>query len=95
MEAMASGAALVSTRVGGIPKLIEHEANGLLCDSEDPDGLRLAIIRLVEDRSLRARLVSRALEDVVDHSLQTQIDRTIAIYRRVIAARREPPAQPQ
>ena len=46
MEAMASGAAVISTTVSGIPELIEHERDGLLVPPGDPLALADAIERL-------------------------------------------------
>lgn len=56
MEAMGSGAAVVSTRVSGIPELIEHEVSGLLVDAGDAPALADALQRLLGDADLRRRL---------------------------------------
>jgi glycosyltransferase involved in cell wall biosynthesis len=56
MEAMASGAAVVSTRVSGIPELIEHEHSGLLVDPGDAEALATALRRLLQDDALRLGL---------------------------------------
>jgi glycosyltransferase involved in cell wall biosynthesis len=55
-EAMACGAALVTTRNGGAEAYAAHLENALLCDPGDVEDLTAAIERLVEDRSLRERL---------------------------------------
>ncbi|MCF7220936.1 glycosyltransferase [Marilutibacter chinensis] len=60
MEAMASGCPVISTRVSGIPELIENGANGLLVEPGDPEALADAIQRLVEDEALGARLALQA-----------------------------------
>jgi len=49
LEAMASGNAVIATRVGGLPNLIINNYNGLLIDPR-PQELKLAIISLLEDR---------------------------------------------
>lgn len=56
MEAMAAGVACVSTNVGGVPVLIEHEKTGLLVPPGDQGEFRRAIERLVEDAGLRKKL---------------------------------------
>ncbi len=60
MEAMATGCPVVSTRVSGIPELIEHDASGLLVDERDPRALADAIERLLLDAPLRERLALAA-----------------------------------
>jgi glycosyltransferase involved in cell wall biosynthesis len=45
-EAMAVGRAIVSTRIGGIPELVEDGKNGFLCVPRDVDGLVEAIQQL-------------------------------------------------
>jgi len=49
LEAMASGNAVIATRVGGLPDLIINNYNGLLIDPR-PQELKQAIIGLLEDR---------------------------------------------
>ena len=60
MEAMAVGAPVISTRVSGIPELIEDNASGLLVDAGDADALAAAIQRLLGDADLRERLAGAA-----------------------------------
>ena len=56
MEAMASGCPVISTRVSGIPELIDDQRHGLLVQSGDPVALADAIERLLADPTLRRRL---------------------------------------
>ncbi|AWV07715.1 glycosyltransferase [Marilutibacter maris] len=60
MEAMASGCPVISTRVSGIPELIEHDRNGLLVEPRDPAALADAIRSLMADPALRSRLALQA-----------------------------------
>jgi glycosyltransferase involved in cell wall biosynthesis len=60
MEAMAAGAPVVSTRVSGIPELIEDEREGLLVPERDPHALAGALRRLLDDPDLGARLALAA-----------------------------------
>ncbi len=60
MEAMASGLPVVSTRVSGIPELVEDEQTGLLSDPGDAHSLATAIERMLKDDSLRERLAAQA-----------------------------------
>jgi glycosyltransferase involved in cell wall biosynthesis len=60
LEAMATGLPVVTTRVGGTPALIDDEVNGLLVPPADPHALAKAIIHVVEDPALAARLGAAA-----------------------------------
>ncbi len=46
LEAMAAGRALVSTRVSGVPEIVEHECNGLLVEPGDASSLASALAAL-------------------------------------------------
>jgi glycosyltransferase involved in cell wall biosynthesis len=72
LEAMALGRAVVATRVGGIPSVLEDARNGLLVPPEDPQALSVAILRLVQDPALAFRLARAAREDSVRYTVQRQ-----------------------
>jgi glycosyltransferase involved in cell wall biosynthesis len=56
LEAMGAGLAVISTPVGAIPELINEGENGFLIDSRDHGAFSRAIVRLLEDKSLRERM---------------------------------------
>ena len=56
LEAMACGVPCVSTPVGGVPEIVEHETTGLLVSSDSATELARAVRRLATDRELRAVL---------------------------------------
>jgi colanic acid/amylovoran biosynthesis glycosyltransferase len=58
MEAMASGRAVVSTSISGIPEIVDDGVSGLLVPPADPDALAAAMRTLLEDRE-RAREMGR------------------------------------
>lgn len=60
IEAMGCGAAVISTRVGAIPELLDEGCAGVLVDPADPAGLRVALDRLLEDPARRAELGAAA-----------------------------------
>jgi len=60
MQAMANGKAIVATKVGGIPELLEDNQQGLLVPAEDEFMLTRAISRLLHDPELAKRLGENA-----------------------------------
>ena len=64
MEAMASRLPVVSTRLSGIPELVEDGVSGLLVPPADESALAEAIGRLCDDAELRRSLGARGREKV-------------------------------
>lgn len=56
MEAMAKGIPVISTRIAGIPELIDHGKNGLLANAGDVEDLACQMEALIKDSTLRSRL---------------------------------------
>lgn len=54
MEAMAAALPVVSTRLVGIPEMVDHEQTGLLVEPGDEKGLTDALAKLAADPELRA-----------------------------------------
>lgn len=55
-EAMAMGIPVVSTRISGIPEMIDDGTHGLLVESRDAGSLAAALERLLVDEALHTRL---------------------------------------
>ncbi len=64
IEAMQSGIPVVATKSGGIPEIVGDEYNGLLVEYGDERGLREAMVRLIEDNTLRSKLVKNGYKTV-------------------------------
>lgn len=62
LEALASGVPVISTNVGGIPFLVEDEKTALLVPPRDPERMAKAILRVLNDESLRDRMVKTGLD---------------------------------
>ncbi|MFA7407278.1 MAG: glycosyltransferase family 4 protein [Anaerolineaceae bacterium] len=60
IEAMASGLCIVSTDVGGIPYLVEHEQEGILVPPDDAPAMAAAIKRLLIEPNLGCKLSTNA-----------------------------------
>src|SRR6185369_5822045 len=64
LEAMALSRPVVASAVGGIPEMIDDGRTGLLVPPHDPGALAAAIVKLIENPDLAAR-IGRAGHDLV------------------------------
>jgi glycogen synthase len=88
LEAMAAGRAIVASRQGGVPELIDHGRNGLLATCEDPDSFVGQLRILIEDESLRKRLGCAARKTVEEKFTDHEVARlSVMFYQEVLAAR--------
>jgi len=88
LEAMASGLAVIASRVGGNPEVIVDGESGLLFDSGDRTALIAHLRALIGDRTRRETLGRAARERIANHySIDALVARTCAIYRRVLDAK--------
>jgi glycosyltransferase involved in cell wall biosynthesis len=92
MEAMACGLPSVSTRLAGIPDIIEDGAAGLLVEPGDVAGLADALQRLVDDPALADRL-ARGGRDRIDalFRLDDCLEPLFALFQGRLTGRGGPP----
>ena len=81
LEAMAAGLPIVTTRVAGIPSLIEHERNGILVDEPTPQAIGGAIERVMSNEGLRRALIAGGYETARAHTLEAQAERMMSAIR--------------
>ncbi len=67
MEAMAKEIPCISSRIMGIPELIEDGVNGFLTAPSDVEGIAEGIAQLLKDAELRRRLGCNARKTVCEH----------------------------
>jgi len=80
--------AVVATRVGGVPELVEDGVTGFLVPPKDPDALAGALQKLIADPELRRRMGQagrkKALKEfTLDHMLR-EIER---VYQKITESR--------
>jgi len=84
MEAMSFGKPCISTKISGIPELIEDDVNGLLVPQRDTIALARQMRLLLKDRELRMRLGSAARHKIdKDFNLEKNIRREADIFRKL------------
>lgn len=66
VEAMSMGLPVVSTRISGIPELVDHERNGLLVPPRDAPALAEALRVLLADEAWRSRLGTEAHRTIAE-----------------------------
>ena len=88
LEAMALGRPVVASRVAGLPDVLDQGRCGLLVPPDDPEALRGAIRRLLDDPALAARLGRAARQRVeTTYALAALGDLTEREYRAALAER--------
>lgn len=81
IEGMASGNAVITTKVGVIPDILTHDQNCLLIDPKDQDGLNNALESLVSDASLIKKLAVNAVSFA---NLNFSEHKSLTLLRRCI-----------
>lgn len=84
LEAMSCGLVCIATAVTGSEELIRHEITGLLAKPNDPESLRIMILKAVNHPEQQYQLGQAARKFVVDnYSLSSQIKKEMAIYEQL------------
>ena len=87
LEAMACGAPVVATAVGGLVDTVVDGVTGIHVPPRDPAALARALGRLLGDAALRARLGRAGAERVRTRFTWDRVaSSTLAVYRRLVAS---------
>ena len=88
LEGMACGRAVVATRVGGTPEIIEDGRTGLIVEPRRPDQLAAAVMQLADDADRRDEMGRRGMDVVRDRfSIQRMVGRYEQVYEQLMAGR--------
>ncbi len=86
LEALACGAVVVASNVGGLALTIEDRRSGLLFPPDNDAALAAHIERVLTDEDLAARLRSAAVQRAAEYSWPTIARRIITLYEDVKTA---------
>lgn len=88
LEAMAANLSIVATAVGGVPEIVENNESALLIPAKDPNAMAAAIVRVLTDQNLSARLTNNSAVLIANQFTPEKYVRALVeIYREVIKAR--------
>ena len=79
LEAMASGVAVVSSNVGGLPEVNKEGVTGFLNEVGDIDGMIASVLTILKDKDNLARFKTNAL----DHSKNFELNKIVPIYENL------------
>jgi len=84
VEAMATGAPVIATRVGGNPEVVEDGVNGILVDAGDRESLEQALVRVFSNRELAEKLGTAARERAADFSIGKTVEATATLLKSCV-----------
>jgi glycosyltransferase involved in cell wall biosynthesis len=87
LDALALSRPAVGSAVGGIPEVLIDGVTGLLVPPRDPDALAAAVVRVLGDRALAARLGAAGRRHVEDKfTVDAMVEGNLAVYRGLLGA---------
>lgn len=81
MDAQVLGVPVVATRTGGIPELVEDGVTGLLAPPRHPEAFAAALLRILDDGSLREACAETARIRSSRYDYRTMVDKTLDVYQ--------------
>ena len=90
VEALAAGKAVVATRVGGLPEVVDHGSTGLLVPADHPEELTAAILLLLHDDVRRKAMGERGAQVARERfNVTASVSAVQRLYAQVLNAGRE------
>jgi glycosyltransferase involved in cell wall biosynthesis len=96
VEAAAHGLAVIASRIGGLPELVDEGRSGLLFEPGDIDGLTANMGGLIDGELTLPELAAASRTLAQRHSVSHMVDAYLDCYASVLSADRHPPrARPE
>jgi phosphatidylinositol alpha-mannosyltransferase len=89
LESMACETPVVCSDIYGFRDVVKHEREALMVPSGDRDALADALVRLLDDETLRARLGKRGRQEAQQYSWARVTEAVLDIYTAVLARAQE------
>jgi phosphatidylinositol alpha-mannosyltransferase len=83
LEAMAAGVPVVATDIPGYNEVVEDGVQGFLVPPEDPEALAEALLRLLRDPALRARMSAAGRQRARQYDWDEIARRVVEFYEEV------------
>ena len=75
----------MADKESGVPDLVEHEVNGLLCNPDQPETFRTAVARFLDDPEFARQLATMAKAEALRRfHPQVIAQKHLEIYRDVL-----------
>ena len=89
LEAMSQSLPVVASHVGGLPELVKDGETGFIVPPRDAPALAAALVRLIDDASLRRRFGAAGLARIREHfDYRDSVVQFDALFRRLIESSR-------
>lgn len=79
-ESLAYSVPVIANDIGGLPEIVKHEINGILCDTNVKNSISNAMLKLFEDRDLLLKLIENSKDSVKPY---LSVDRMLNEYLEV------------
>jgi 1,4-alpha-glucan branching enzyme len=84
LEAMAAGAPVVVSKVGGLAEIVEDSVDGLEVEPDNPGSIAEATVRVLEDGELAASLAEKGRKRAEAYSWEGAATKTLEVYGEAI-----------
>ena len=84
LEAMAAGAPVVVSGVGGLAEIVDDNVDGLEVEPGNPRAIADAVVRVLSDPEAARGFVARAKEKLKSYTWVSAAEATLGAYQRAI-----------